>query len=355
MNREIELQTKIEYYQEKYYNGIAEISDAEFDELWDELTKINPNNPVLSKVGTDDVEGFKKDRHTIMAGSQHKVNDKAGLEKWLKSIKSEKVSISFKLDGHSIVLYYTNGKLEKALTRGDGTIGSDVYNNVIKMKGVHTQLKSNFSGAIRGEVLCLKDVKEKFFPEMKNCRNAVSVMHRLDGEGCENLTVIVYDVFPYNEEERFTTESQKNEFLKNENFVGCVIGQYEKNADEIISLRENIFGNLQDLNYDIDGLVIKSEEIDYNDLLNARPKTQVALKPTNERFSTTLIDISWENTNGTIVPVAILKPVFWKGAEIKRASLHNLAEIIRLGIQIGDEVYVERRNEIIPKVVGKVA
>ena len=348
----IELENAIKYNQEKYYSGISEISDAEFDEMWDELKRLDPENKIFTEV-FDFSKDFPKESHSITAGSQNKVNDLASLKKWLKNIKGEKVSISYKLDGHSIVLYYTNGKLDKALTRGDGKTGSNVTKNVIKMHNVKTQLKSDFTGALRGEILCLKPEKDKYFPEMKNCRNAVSVMHRIDGIGCEHLTFIPYEVFHINGTP-FKTEQEKIEFLKDEGFESCQVGMFTKDAENIINLRDDIFSDTSNLPFDIDGLVIKQNEIDYEDLKNVRPKTQTALKPVNERFQTTILDIEWQNTNGTIVPVAVLKPTFWKGATISRASLHNLAEIIRLGIEIGDDVYVERRNEIIPKVVGKV-
>ena len=174
-----ELEKAIRYHQEKYYSGISEITDAEFDEMWDELKKLDPENAIFSDV-FDFSKDFPKESHAITAGSQNKVNDLDSLKKWLKNIKGEKVSISYKLDGHSIVLYYTNGKLDKALTRGDGKTGSNVTKNVVKMHNVKTQLNSDFTGALRGEILCLKPEKDKYFPEMKNCRNAVSVMHRID-------------------------------------------------------------------------------------------------------------------------------------------------------------------------------
>ena len=117
-----ELEKAIRTAQEKYYSGISEITDAEFDEMWDELKKLDPENVIFTEV-FDFSKDFPKENHSITAGSQNKVNDLASLKKWLKNIKGEKVSISYKLDGHCIVLYYTNGKLVKCVRRGDGKSG----------------------------------------------------------------------------------------------------------------------------------------------------------------------------------------------------------------------------------------
>lgn len=356
-----DLENKIKKLQAAYYNDEALVSDEEFDALWDELRQKDPTNPLLtSEIGNDSADGFPKAKHTILMGSQDKVNTQEELEKWLaKFPETEEFTISKKCDGISIELNYVEGKLTSGITRGSGMIGDLVTPNVLKMKGVPTQITKYFTGAIRGEILLFRADKEKYFPEMKNCRNAASgLAKRLDGVGCEHLTVVSYDVLSLNDGILFAKDTEKLKFLEMQKFVVVdyyVESNHRKAAELITKKRDYLFGeNYDELEYDIDGIVIKQNTIDEDDLTNnIRPKTQVAYKPARREFITKLENIEWQNTNGTMVPIAILAPIEIEGATIRKASLCNLNLLLELGVEIGDNVVVSRRNMIIPKVERK--
>ena len=201
--RALELEALIKLHQNLYYNGTPKISDEAFDLLWDELKLLDPNNIIFSNVGKDATAGFKKARHIMPMGSQEKASNVASFLQWAKGQKTKIFLVQYKLDGASLEMQYENGKLMCALTRGDGVIGDDIRENVLKMKGVLKELKNEtsekqkgFSGAIRGEVLMPKDAFSRLYNDKANCRNAANgIMKRKDGKGCEHLVVVCYDIW----------------------------------------------------------------------------------------------------------------------------------------------------------------
>ena len=215
-----ELEGLIKKYQASYYNGEAEISDAEFDKLWDELKALDPNNAVLQKVGADS-GNFAKIRHVMPMGSQEKAADPEQFLAWAKKHVYDEYLVEYKLDGASLELQYEDGKLVRAVTRGDGTIGDDITANARKMGGVKSELfldgeKIAFTGGIRGEVIMTHAVHKNHFSDKANCRNAANgLMKRKDGEGSEYLNLIVYDALETTGKKFFTDEEEKINFLKN--------------------------------------------------------------------------------------------------------------------------------------------
>lgn len=167
-----------------YYNTQPEISDAKYDALEDELRELDPNNPVLFKIGVDSSELFTKREHIIPMTSQDKVTSPEEFNKWAKRRNYTTFIVQFKLDGISIELQYENGVFQYAITRGDGKIGDDVSANVVKMKGFISKLNVLFTGAVRAEILMFHDIYEKKFSDMQNCRNAAGgIVRRKDGIG----------------------------------------------------------------------------------------------------------------------------------------------------------------------------
>ena len=199
MNERIsELEKLITKYQASYYNGEGEISDAEFDKLWDELKELDPKNPVLQKVGADS-GNFEKVRHVMPMGSQEKAANPEQFLAWAEKHKYNEYLVEYKLDGASLELQYENGYLVRAVTRGDGTIGDDITANAKKMGGVNAAIYKDgelvpFTGGVRGEVIMTHEVHKKYFSDKANCRNAANgLMKRKDGNGSEYLKLIVYD------------------------------------------------------------------------------------------------------------------------------------------------------------------
>lgn len=354
-----QLEEKIKYHQDLYYKGTPEISDEEFDLLWDELKQKDPLNPILKKVGEDSLDGFPKVKHGITMGSQQKANSVEEIEKWLSQFSpSEQILVESKLDGCSLELYYENGKFVAGITRGDGIIGDDITFNVSKMNGCVKHLVDDFTGSVRGEVLVFHEDKNKYFPEMANCRNAASgVMKRKSGEGCEYLNIVVYDVMYKDSSKHFTRESEKISWLAHQGFftvdtTGFTVKKsLKESAKELTDIMLRRDDNRAELDYDIDGLVLKKNVCDDEDLRSLLPETQIAYKFPREIGISTLVDVKWSLSNGTLTPIGILEPPLKIcGTVVKQASMCNIGLIEKGKFGIGCKVTVTKRGEIIPKI-----
>ncbi|MBQ0051769.1 MAG: NAD-dependent DNA ligase LigA [Treponema sp.] len=350
-----ELATLIKKYQDSYYNGEAEISDAEFDRLWDELKSLDPANPVLQKVGADS-GNFAKVRHIMPMGSQEKAADPEQFLAWTKNHSYDEYLVEFKLDGASLELQYRNGELIRAVTRGDGTIGDDITANAKKMQGVKLALydsqnnKINFTGAVRGEVIMTHTVHQKYYSDKANCRNAANgLMKRKDGTGSENLVLMTYDALASEGESPFSDEEEKINWLKSLGFVTSPL-KICSSPDAVIEYRASVMEERKSLDYDIDGLVIKERRIDLADASRARPDRQIAFKFSLEEAVSTLREVEWSESGATYTPVAIFDEVQLNGTTVQRASLANPDTMRALGVKIGSKVVVVKRGEIIPKI-----
>ena len=353
------LETEIRKHQELYYNHQPVISDGEFDALVDELTMLDPDNELLTtKIGADHTEGFTKVKHNIKMGSQNKANTEPEMNGWLSTIDNSFVLGGFKMDGNSVRLTYKNGELVQAASRGDGDWGDDITENVKKMNFVPLKLKAtpNYTGDVRGEVLLSRKNKEKYYPEFKNCRNGASgIMKHLDGSGCEYLDVVCYDAQYLSENEEFGTQENLINFLEQNGFKVAEYRFFKNLTGKMaIDYLNTIFDDFDNLEYDIDGIVWKQNVIDMKDMKNERPKTNIALKPAKVYKETVLENIEWQVRNGTLTPVAILKPVDLQGATISKASLCNVACLEDMGIEIGHKVLICRCGMIIPKIVKDI-
>ena len=262
----------------------------------------------------------------------------------------------FKLDGASLELQYEHGKLVHAVTRGDGTIGDDITVNAKKMNGVAAALFDlagnliDYSGGIRGEVIMTHDVHKEKFSDKANCRNAANgLMKRKDGEGCEYLKLIVYDAFSPSGNQPFNDEESKINWLKSCGF-NTVPLKICKSPQEVIEYRSHVMDIRNQLEYDIDGLVIKERQINFQDASRARPDRQIAFKFSLEEAVTILRSVDWSVNGGTYTPVAVFDEVELNGTKVQRASLANPDTMKVLGVKIGCKVVVVKRGEIIPKI-----
>ena len=350
-----ELVSLIKKYQTSYYNGEGEISDAEFDALWDELKNLDPENEILKKIGTDS-GNFAKLRHVMPMGSQEKAANPEQFLGWASKHVYDEYFVEFKLDGASLELQYEHGKLVHAVTRGDGTIGDDITVNAKKMNGVVAALFDlagnliDYSGGIRGEVIMTHDVHKEKFSDKANCRNAANgLMKRKDGEGCEYLKLIVYDAFSPSGNQPFNDEESKINWLKSCGF-NTVPLKICKSPQEVIEYRSHVMDIRNQLEYDIDGLVIKERQINFQDASRARPDRQIAFKFSLEEAVTILRSVDWSVNGGTYTPVAVFDEVELNGTKVQRASLANPDTMKVLGVKIGCKVVVVKRGEIIPKI-----
>ena len=353
-----ELENLITRYQKSYYDGEGEISDAEFDKLWDELKALDPENPILHKVGADS-GNFQKIHHVMPMGSQEKAANPEQFLTWAEKHKYDEYLVEYKLDGASLELQYENGYLKRAVTRGDGTIGDDITANARKMGGVNAAIYKDgllvpFTGGIRGEVIMTHEVHKTHFPDKANCRNAANgLMKRKDGKGSEFLKLIVYDALSTDGKSYFNYEEEKIRWLMDCGFnvVKLVIC---KSPERVIAYRAKVMEERASLEYDIDGLVIKERTINLADASRDRPDRQIAFKFSLEEAVTTLREVEWSVSGGTYTPVAIFDEVELNGTRVQRASLANPDTLRKLGVAIGSHVVVVKRGEIIPKIESVV-
>ncbi|HKL86371.1 MAG TPA: NAD-dependent DNA ligase LigA [Treponemataceae bacterium] len=363
-----ELEERIRYHQELYYTGKPEISDADFDDIWDELRKIDPENTVFLTINSEFSDGFAKREHIIPMGSQDKAANPEEFETWAKKMPFDTFLVQYKLDGASLELQYRNGRFLCAVTRGNGKIGDDISFNARKMKGVLPELLGDagplglnpFTGGVRGEVIMSHEVHSTYFSDKANCRNAANgLMKRKDGNGCEHLEVICYDAALVTQDTSesknspFTNEVEKLEWLKNAGFTIVPLHICE-GSFSVIEYRAHVMDIRETLAYDIDGLVVKGLEIDPIDLARPRPEKQIAFKFSLEEAITTLREVFWNESGATYTPIAITDPVQLAGTTVQRANLVNPNMIANLKLRIGSRVLVTKRGEIIPKIEALV-
>lgn len=354
-----ELEKLIVKYQKSYYNGEGEISDAEFDSLWDELKLLDPQNPILHKVGADS-GNFEKAPHVMPMGSQEKAANPEQFLSWAQKHKYDEYLVEYKLDGASLELQYNGGILVRAVTRGDGSTGDVITANALKMDGVKKELYdadgklSGFTGGVRGEVIMKRSVHKKYFSDKANCRNAANgLMKRKDGSGSEHLTLIAYDVWATQGEQPYKDEEEKLAWLKKYGF-NTVVLKICSDADQVIEYRAKVMEERKNLDYDIDGLVIKERAVNHEDALRARPDRQIAFKFSLEEAVSVVRKVEWNESGATYTPVAVFDAVDLNGTSVQRASLANPNTIAALGLQIGSHVIVVKRGEIIPKIESVV-
>ncbi|HEX5061714.1 MAG TPA: NAD-dependent DNA ligase LigA [Kofleriaceae bacterium] len=358
-----ELAKLLRKYKDAYYNGTPLVSDAAYDALEDELRALDPAHPVIASVGAPATKqtAWEKARHAIPMGSLNKAVNEEEFRQWadrcnelgkkqkLKSITDD-LFVTEKLDGLSLAVTYDKGKLVDAITRGDGQVGERILSNARRMKGVPAKLKGTQSVTVRGEIILKLSDMKKAFPDAANPRNQASgTSKRLDGQGCEHLTVMFYDLDGIDADD----EEKKFEILQD---LGLLVPNFKAcDLDAALGVHKDYSKTKRaKLDYEIDGLVIRANDVHVQHMLgelNNRPRAAIAFKFASQAKVTTLVDIVWETgSSGRVSPVAVVKPVVLAGATVQRASLHNAGMIAELDIGIGDEILVSRRNDVIPYV-----
>jgi DNA ligase (NAD+) len=355
---------KLDEYEHAYYNDEPLIDDAAYDAFKDRVYRqLPPNHPRMDKVGHAICSEWPKKKHVMPMGSQNKLNSEKEIREWVRKVFRD-LGISYasfvlqhKIDGFSLETLYENEKLDSAQTRGDGFIGENIIENARLFRQL-PQIISRNSAAVRAEGVLFKSDYEYVQKERtkegkesyKNARNAASgISRRQDGKFSKYIQAIAYDT-----NHKVKTEMEKIKYLNDLGF-STVKTYICYSEDEIISIYNQYKNDLRKtLPYEIDGLVLKLNDIEFQERLGVqhnRPEGQVALKFDSEQVVTTVNEFKLQvGKSGRITPVAILEPVDLMGSTITKASVHNFALMAEIGIGVGSEVVIEKKGDIIPQV-----
>jgi DNA ligase (NAD+) len=379
-----ELRQLIERHNRLYHQQDApEIPDQEFDRLFDRLLEIEKKHPELitadspsQRVGSEPLSGFKQIEHKIPMLSLEKAFDAESLNKFEirltkrldENTKNIEYSCEPKIDGVAVSIRYEKGLLVQAATRGDGKTGEDITHNVKTIKDIPLRLEGdNIPDVleVRGEIFMSKsgflrmneEASKKAERTFVNPRNAAAgTLRQLDSRitASRPLTMFCYSLG----ETSFTLPTRLSEVFEMLDAWGLPVNPIRKvviGAEACFAYCEDILSKRNDLDYEIDGVVLKVNGFSLQEHLgiNARtPRWAIAYKFPAEEVSTVLLDVEFQvGRTGTITPVARLDPVFVGGVTVSNATLHNMDEIQRLGIKIGDTVIIRRAGDVIPKVV----
>lgn len=337
------------------------ISDAEFDRLRKELQKINPNSSFLKTIGTPVQNSpLTKSKHFLPMGSLDNIFSIEDFNKWIKNTKTNNPQIvaEWKLDGLSIELVYKQGKFIQAITRGDGIEGEDVTHTISQAKGLVKTLKTKADVSIRVEAVLPISTWKKFHSDTANPRNAAAgIVRRKVAENADNLKVIAFDAASHNDSSLWDYEKDKMDWLEDEGFEALAyFGIF--NLKEIPQVLEKMEVQRKNLDILTDGVVFKINDLSIQEQLgehDGRPKWAKAYKFAAAGEHTVVEDVIWQvGSSGNITPVAMVSPVIVGGVTISRVTLHNMDEVERLDVYIGDTVEVVRAGEVIPKIVRVV-
>lgn len=383
------LKEQVNRHNELYHTkDQPEISDYDYDQLFQELVDLETKYPELDtadsptqKVGGEVISAFKKVAHRkpmLSLANSYNTDDilefDERVKKFLRVDKSETVAIEYfaelKLDGLSMELVYEGGKLVRALTRGDGTVGEDVTHNIKTIKSIPQKINHKELLEVRGEVLILKndfakmneDLEEQGQQTFANPRNAAAgAIRQLDS----NITAqrpLKFFAYSTGEYEGIKFDSQKNleETLEKfgfpviDNKLICVSSDIQK----IVAYYNSIEKQRSELPFDIDGIVVKVNQFALQDdlgLVARSPRWATAAKFQPVQGETTIEDIQIQvGRTGALTPVAIMKPVKVGGVTITNATLHNQDELSKKDVRIGDTVIIQRAGDVIPEVVSVI-
>ena len=361
-----ELIQKLDEAARAYYQESREImSNLEYDSLYDELVSLEEQTGIVlagsptKKVGYEIVSELPKERHSEPRLSLDKTKEVTVLEEFLKE---QEGVLSWKLDGLTIVLFYENGELVKALTRGNGEIGEVVTPNARTFVNLPLQIPYKGNLSVRGEaVIHYSDFKrlneeiENAEARYKNPRNLCSgSVRQLNTEitAKRSVNFCAYELLTADEVEFHNARMEQLAFLTEQGFevVEHELVTAETVAESVAGFSERI------LNYDIpsDGLVLTYNDIDYGISLGRTskfPRHSLAFKWQDETAETILREIEWSaSRTGLINPVAIFDPIELEGTTVSRASVHNVSIMESLKLGIGDRIQVYKANMIIPQI-----
>lgn len=386
-----ELSKKLRYYNHQYYqNSISEISDYEFDKMLEELISLEEEHPQFQqpdspsqRVGGTITKEFPTVKHEYRMLSLGNTYNEEELQEFDERIRKTigddfEYVCELKFDGVAISLVYENGQLVRGVTRGDGVQGDDVTNNVKTIRTMPLRLQGDGYPAkfeVRGEVFMSKEQFERINLEISeenkerekagkkpinllaNPRNSASGTLKMQDSSVvahRKLDCYSYDVLG----ENLGLDNHYNALKQIEAWGFNVSSTYRKctNLDEVMAFINEWEANRDSLPLEIDGIVIKVNDFAQRKVLgftSKNPRWAIAYKYKAESAKTILESVTYQvGRTGAVTPVANLTAVHLAGTTVKRASLHNANEIERLDLHVGDQVFVEKGGEIIPKITS---
>ena len=355
------------------------ITDQEYDSYLRELYNIEEAHPEIvrsdspsQRAGGQILDEFKKITHSIPMLSLSNVFNEDEIRLFDERIKKEGINpkyvVELKIDGLSVSLNYKNGKLVSAATRGDGTVGEDITNNVKTIKTVPLTIKKPIDIEVRGEIYISKkqfneineDRAKKGLDLFQNCRNlAAGSIRQLDSSiaASRKLDCWIYHL-PNPEDYGIKTHYEALEFMKDLGFKVNPNNKIVDNIDELLEYIEDKKEKRDSLPYDIDGIVIKLNNLAEQKIMGFTakyPKWATAYKFPAKEVLTKLEDIIFTvGRTGQITPNAVLSPVLVAGSTIRRATLHNEDYVKEKDLKIGDIVSIRKAGDVIPEVVERL-
>lgn len=366
---------KLNYYRNQYYNyNKSDVSDAEYDELFDELKELEektgiiyPNSPTQS-VGYVVQSKLKKVKHSHPMLSLAKSTDTEDINKF---IGAEKVVFMLKCDGLTCSIHYEDGNLISAETRGDGSVGEDITENIKTISNVPLKIPASGSVTVDGEIVVKLDTFEKInqglidAEKFSHPRNYASgAIRQLDPNVTKErqLSFIAWKLIGSpNFSNSFKTNLELMQLMGFEVVPFVYWDDFYKDETPLMSLT-NLFNSMyktaEEVKIPIDGLVVSYDDIKYGETLGSTAhhlNSQFAWKRKVENVETVLRDVEWNvGKSGMVAPTAVFAPVDLGGAITTRATLHNVSIIKELQLGIGDTITIARMNEVIPKVTGNL-
>ena len=368
-----ELVEKLNKYAALYYEQDApEISDAEYDALYDELRALEESegyslkNSPTHRVGGAPQKKFAQSKHLLRLYSLDKCKTREELADWYDRVikaagKEPELTAEYKFDGLTLNILYENGALVKAATRGDGTVGEEVTAQVKTISGVPRNISYKGRIEIQGEGImrlsALEEYNRRSSEPLKNARNgAAGAIRNLDPAvtADRNLSFMAYNIgFS---DRHFASQYEMHAFLAEEGFETESDFTVLKGVDEAFAFAEKVDGLRHSLDFLIDGVVFKvndtalRDEIGYTEKF---PKWAIAYKFKADEMTTMLRDVVWQvSRSAKLNPLAVLDPVDIGGVTVKRATLNNYGDILKKKVRIGDRVFIRRSNDVIPEITG---
>ena len=371
------LAEQIAHHSDLYYNQAkTEISDSEFDALWDELKQLAPDHPQLQRVGAEIDPGTVKVDHMFPMRSLNKGTNDDDIAHFVteSSLESTRFISQPKLDGSALSLEYRKGRLVRAATRGSGDRGEDVTKNARRVENVPHTLGVEVDVHIRGEVVMRLSVfEEKYRTISPNPRNlAAGALRQKNADGKANASDLVFLAY----DAKFPSEADRHPDSvapPSENFDSAILewlsetagvepapwvvhdsGSEDASIESLCQETRTWSKGRESYSFEIDGLVFKVDDLEKRDLLGMtahHPRWALAWKFPPEEATSVLLDVDWQTgRTGTITPVARIAPQRVGGVTVENTTLHNLGEVQRLDIQIGDKIRIVRRGDVIPKI-----